>query len=130
MPDTLTFYKIRRKGTMDQFSTGGATPKWSKMGKTWSRLGHIKSHLRQVQPDKRGGFSAQWRSRNQADYGEAEIVTFEAIPIAAESVDALLAQVEAKKVADRKRAQEQARQAKEDRERKQLRRLQSKYPNG
>lgn len=39
-------YKIRDKVT-GLFSTGGMSPKWTKRGKTWSQLNHIKTHLKQ-----------------------------------------------------------------------------------
>ena len=125
-----TFYKIRRKGTTDQFSTGGATPKWSKTGKTWNHLGHVKSHLRQVNPSgQRGGFTSQ-RVRDRADYSEAEVVTFEAVPVDAEDVSILLNKVRAKKAEERRKAQEAARKTKEDGEKAELRRLKALYPEG
>ena len=39
-------YKIRDKNT-GLFSSGGMTPKWSTIGKTYNNLGTLKSHLRQ-----------------------------------------------------------------------------------
>jgi hypothetical protein len=41
-------YKIRNKET-GQFSRGGAYNYdiWTKGGKTWSNIGHVKSHLKQ-----------------------------------------------------------------------------------
>lgn len=36
-------YKIRRSD--GRFSTGGCCPRWTKNGKTWTNLGHLKNHL-------------------------------------------------------------------------------------
>lgn len=36
-------YKIRNKEGL--FSKGGTRPVFSKIGKTWSSIGHLKSHL-------------------------------------------------------------------------------------
>lgn len=40
----MNLYKIRHKVT-GLFSKGGETPSWSKKGKTWSSLGHLKRHI-------------------------------------------------------------------------------------
>jgi hypothetical protein len=37
-------YKIRNKET-GLFSTGGISPNWTKLGKTWNSIGTFKSHL-------------------------------------------------------------------------------------
>lgn len=37
-------YKIRRKSD-GLFSTGGNCPKFTKVGKTWKAIGHVKNHL-------------------------------------------------------------------------------------
>lgn len=39
-------YKIRNKKT-GEFSKGGITPKFGKVGKVWKHAGHIKNHLSQ-----------------------------------------------------------------------------------
>jgi len=41
----MTIYKIRHADS-GLYSTGGTTPKWTKTGKTWNNIGHLKSHLR------------------------------------------------------------------------------------
>lgn len=41
----LEVYKIKDENT-GLFSTGGIEPKWTKRGKTWSQLNHVKNHLR------------------------------------------------------------------------------------
>lgn len=42
----IKVYKIKN-GSTGLFSTGGTDPSWTKRGKTWSQLNHVKSHLRQ-----------------------------------------------------------------------------------
>jgi len=44
----LKMYKIRNKET-GEFSKGGTTPSsiWTKGGKTWTNIGHVKTHLSQ-----------------------------------------------------------------------------------
>lgn len=42
---TKFIFKIRQKST-GLFSSGGASPKFTKMGKSWQSLGHVKNHLR------------------------------------------------------------------------------------
>jgi len=41
----MTIYKIRHIES-GLYSTGGVSPKWTKAGKTWNNIGHLKSHLR------------------------------------------------------------------------------------
>ena len=40
----MKLYKIRHKET-GLYSKGGSYPSWSKKGKTWSTLGHLKRHI-------------------------------------------------------------------------------------
>ena len=40
----MIIYKIKDKGT-GQYSTGGKNPNWTKLGKTWSSIGTLKSHI-------------------------------------------------------------------------------------
>lgn len=42
----MTFYKLRHKET-GLFSRGGTTPRFSKKGKTWNQIGHVRCHLAQ-----------------------------------------------------------------------------------
>lgn len=42
----MKVYKIRDAET-GLFSTGGTSTQWTKSGKTWSNIGHVKSHIRQ-----------------------------------------------------------------------------------
>lgn len=41
----LRIFKVRSKAT-GLFSKGGHGPKWSKEGKTWNNIGHLKNHFR------------------------------------------------------------------------------------
>jgi hydroxyacyl-ACP dehydratase HTD2-like protein with hotdog domain len=41
------FYKIKRRSD-DLFSNGGSYPKFTKKGKIWRTLGHLRSHLNSV----------------------------------------------------------------------------------
>lgn len=43
----MTFYKIRHK-TTGLFSMGGVEPRFTKRGKTWATMGHVKLHLNGV----------------------------------------------------------------------------------
>lgn len=36
-------YKIRNKEGL--YSTGGTSPRWTKKGKSWSQLNHVRSHI-------------------------------------------------------------------------------------
>lgn len=128
---SLRLYKIRRKGTTDQFSTGGANPRWSTTGKTWTNIGHVKSHLQQVDPPGRGQGPYRYRSSgmDRADYTEAELVVFEVQPVEVTDVAVVLQQVLDKKAAVRRRRDEEARLRREDAEREQLRQLKEKYPD-
>ncbi len=42
----MKVYKIMDKDT-GLYSTGGIDPKWTKQGKTWNGMNHVKNHLRQ-----------------------------------------------------------------------------------
>jgi hypothetical protein len=41
----MTFYKII-DWNMGLFSCGGVNPRFSKIGKTWNNIGHLKCHLK------------------------------------------------------------------------------------
>lgn len=42
----LKVFKIKDSVT-GLFSTGGMSPNWTKRGKTWNQINHVKTHLRQ-----------------------------------------------------------------------------------
>lgn len=118
---TAKLYKIRRKGTTDQFSTGGSCPKWSNKGKIWSAIGHVKSHLRQY------GQSTGYRDPVQ--YDGAEIVTFSMTEEHAEDVQCVLDEMAAQKKSKEARSREAERKRKAEQEQAELRRLRKKYPD-
>ncbi len=109
----MKIYKIRKKGTTDTFSSGGAYPRWTKKGRTWGSLSHITTHL---------------GPRNLAFYVDAEIVVFTVV-----EDDVLEIAKVNKQTQDRKDKIAKDQQAKRDLqhenyEREQLRALQAKYP--
>lgn len=53
-------YKIRNKKT-GLYSTGGMTPAFTKSGKTWSELAHLKNHLNQ-------GIITTWKWGDNNEY--------------------------------------------------------------
>lgn len=74
-------YKIRNKKT-GLYSTGGTSPKFTKSGKTWSQLSHLKNHLNQaiVTIWKRDGNSQHVKLQNDFDaYRDCEIVTYKIV---------------------------------------------------
>lgn len=114
--DEKLFYKIRRKGTTDQFSSGGRRAHWSKQGKIWSNIGHVKNHISQKLP---------W----MADYTEAEIVSFTLVEKDTTDVKSLLDEI---RLLQEKKAEKRAeleRLRREQHERYELRVLMAKYPD-
>ena len=57
-------FKIRNKNT-GQFSSGGAYPRWTKRGKIWYALHHLRAHMKSNAAYKR------------EFYKDAEIVVYE-----------------------------------------------------
>lgn len=50
----MKIYKIRHMQT-GLYSAGGSySPRWTKRGKTWNTLGHLKSHIRGIVGHKQG----------------------------------------------------------------------------
>jgi len=45
----MKVYKIRNREGL--FSTGGLTPRWKKVGKTWVALQHVNSHINMVRKE-------------------------------------------------------------------------------
>lgn len=72
----MKVFRIRDKNGL--YSTGGQSPDFTKGGKTWSNLGHVKSHLRQF-----------IGSSNLEIYADAEIVCVEYTEKDVEVLDAL-----------------------------------------
>lgn len=74
------FYKIRDKNT-GLYSTGGAYPHWSAVGKMWSGIGPLKNHFNVIKDYKGRGYYKQ----------DIEIVEYEYVELAVHTVDELLA---------------------------------------
>lgn len=71
----MKVYRIRDSNGL--YSTGGQSPEFTKGGKTWSNIGHVKNHLR------------QFSGRNLEVYADAEIVCVEYTEKDVESYDIL-----------------------------------------
>jgi len=72
----LKIYKIRNKEGF--FSNGGSNPSFTKQGKSWSNIGHIKSHLGYNSPEK------------EEFYKDCEVVVFESSILNAFPVSTLI----------------------------------------
>lgn len=85
----MKVFKIRDANGL--FSTGGTDPDFTKGGKVWNNIGHVKSHLRQFL----GG-------RNLEIYSDAEIVCIEYTEKETENYDILnyMAALNAQDLAD------------------------------
>jgi hypothetical protein len=67
-------YKIERPDGL--FSTGGTSPTFTRRGKTWSQLNHLKSHLRQFCHDAKtidGKYTKGWWNEIPEDWTVIEI---------------------------------------------------------
>jgi len=130
-------YKIRDKVT-GLFSAGGSEPRWTKKGRAWSSMVHLKSHIANLilRLPSGWGHPNRW-GRAPHPYATAEVVVFEVSESGTQDVSVVLAEVAkakwdeqaAKEALQRKDEADRA-SAKEADERAQLRRLQAKYPNG
>lgn len=56
----LKVFKIKDSIT-GLFSTGGCDPSWTKRGKTWNGINHVKTHLRQFCDYKNTPTGTDWR---------------------------------------------------------------------
>ncbi|GIN25440.1 hypothetical protein NSQ93_22095 [Bacillus sp. FSL W8-0445] len=119
-------FKIRNKET-GEFSKGGTWRYgiWTKGGKTWTNIGHVKSHLNQFLIDYRN-------NHERYPYHNAEIVEVEVDydDCFAYDVNILVEEIEDKQKAKEKKAEELYKKWEEERERKLLEELKKKYPNG
>lgn len=75
----MKIYKIRRKSD-GLFSTGGVSPSWSKTGKTWNQIGHLKNHLNQFKD--RYDYDFETKKHIRVDkipkyYSDCEIIVYE-----------------------------------------------------
>lgn len=82
----MKVYKIQRKSD-GLFSTGGMSPTFSKTGKTWNAIGHLKNHLNQFirvftwDKETRKG---EYKDTIGDVYTGCEIVTYELVSSTAE----------------------------------------------
>ena len=119
----LKVYKIRNKET-GLFSKGGNSHCniWTKEGKSWSNIGHVKSHLNQF---------INYSGHKCADYpyDNAEIVEIEIYynMCSTQAVNEMVQIIMDKKEQERQRWEEHNRKQKENQERKQLEELKKKY---
>ena len=67
----MKIYKIRDENGL--YSTGGMSPSFTKSGKAWNNIGHLKNHLRQFF-DRRA-----YRGRSAELYENAEIIAIEVV---------------------------------------------------
>lgn len=105
-------FKIRRRDGL--FSTGGCRPRWTKNGKTWTNLGHLKNHLNITDPGV---------------YAGCELVTLEVsvTEVSGMTLKEMFAEGRAKEAAKRARWEARVRAARELHERAQLADLKKKY---
>lgn len=80
-------WKIRHKVT-GLYSTGGTCPGWTKKGKVWRMLGHLKNHLAQVQ-DYSG-----YRGYNTTDFQNWEIVELIITEVGTQPVEQMLVELQ------------------------------------
>lgn len=118
-------FKIRNKET-GEFSKGGAWSYniWTKGGKTWTNIGHVKNHLNQ--------FLHHYNNDNERHpYHNAEIIEVEVDydECFAYDVDILVEEINDKKKAEEKRVEELHKKWVKKRELKQLEELKKKYPS-
>lgn len=83
-------YKIRRT-TDGLFSKGGNRPQFSKNGKVWNTMGHLKSHLTGVQDCGAYGVrEKEKRERLAAVYADCEIVEYERVEAETQTIRSFL----------------------------------------
>lgn len=120
-------YKIRHKET-GLFSRGGTDARniWTKEGKSWSNIGHLKNHLNQY--ISYSNYSGKTLTNNNP-YEYAEIVKVEInydMCFKTDVMDMVNIMID-KKVKAEEEYQKKVRQWQEERERKQLQELKLKY---
>lgn len=113
-------YKIRRRRD-GLYSTGGQWPNFHKVGKTWSKLGHIKAYLNCF-------FATNGKPSIEWPYEDCDVVEFGLVEVATCGCVEELAAVIAWNKEERWRVvEENARAHREEHERKKLAELKSKY---
>lgn len=114
-------YKIRDPAT-GLYSMGGVDPRWTKKGKVWTNIGHLKNHLRQV------GSWGNTPSRRKVYVG-CEVVVIEVVEDELERfpVMDLIDEQDASDEAKKKAREAERKQRREESERQQARNLIAKY---
>ena len=69
----------------DLYSAGGSPIRWSKEGRIWKKISHIKNHIRGV---------VNWRQQNWNEYEDCIIVEFELNPIANINIDTVIEEMQ------------------------------------
>ena len=72
IPQIITQYRIRKKGTKDQYSRGGRNPIFSVKAKVWNKLADIHLHLCGV--DREGIYRSRSSTKSLDIYHDCEIV--------------------------------------------------------
>lgn len=113
MSDTITIYKIRSRED-GLYSCGGMDPSFSKKGKTWNSVGSLKNHLNIVS--------------DTSVYADCDVIEIEVRHTEAVSTPAAqwVAEMQARKAAEKREREERRRQAQEERDRAELARLKAK----
>lgn len=81
LPKVKRLYMIRRKSD-GLYSTGGSSPRFTRVGKAWTAINHLKNHLKLVgvghaiYDDKWNRIGYNWSCPKYAD---CEIVVFEVV---------------------------------------------------
>lgn len=112
-------YRIRN--TEGLYSTGGSSPKFTKRGKIWTNIGHVKSHIHML--DKYGRATYRNECHLQTYFITETITDVKPIFVLMEELDAINRTKE-------QAARDESRSRRERTEREQLRALQIKYPKG
>ena len=62
----MTVYKIQNAAGL--YSTGGTAPRWTKQGKTWVALNHLRAHLTLLKTEQRRFLAALKDERTRVRY--------------------------------------------------------------
>lgn len=109
--------------TTGLFSSGGADPRWSRVGKVWKRQGDLSSHFTNLSAEGR-------RTYRRAGMGHgAVVVKFETVTTVVSGVDVHFQAVEERAEAAERASQIRRANKQREQELAELARLQKKYSN-
>lgn len=117
----MVLFKIRKKGT-DLYSSGGGSPRWTRKGKAWTSLGHVKNHLATACHRNWGAVGGIYTA------GDVEVVEFVVQEKTATDLAVIQQQVKDAKDKRVQKAADALKREQEKLERDQLRLLLEKYP--